>query len=191
MFFVGPDNGVFTLVAAEGTSVVALEETVYHRQTGPISATFHGRDVFAPVAAHLASGVSLEALGTRVDCWVRLPFPPFVSHGANRWSGEVLYLDHFGNGVTNLRVLETHGERMRLVPLGSPAPLPNLQMAANHICWRERELPLVRTYGDVAPGQTLALIGSQGLVEIAVCDGSAGASLGVQPGDPVWFISEC
>ncbi len=131
------------------------------------SATFHGRDIFAPIAAELAAGHCVTAdLGERVDtvvpAWVD---EPAVEPGSV--SGLVITVDHFGNLITNIdgQLIEAFQE-------------PQVQ-AGNHI------FPLLRTYGDTQPGQYLALVNSFGVLEIARAEQSAADGLGLGRGAPV------
>jgi S-adenosylmethionine hydrolase len=186
MTYVGPDNGVFTLVlqARPVDMAVVLQNPAYHLQVGTISHTFHGRDLFAPAAAHLAAGVPLAELGPQVTDWVTLPFPTPTLRLPHKLVGEVLYLDHFGNAITNLGVLRWKGDELEMTPI------PNSDQSyswspSGEIACRGHVVRMVRTYGDVTTGTPLALIGSSGFLEIAVRDGSAGASLGLEPGDAV------
>jgi S-adenosylmethionine hydrolase len=162
-----------SLAAAEPARLplaYALTNPAYWRPTR--SATFHGRDVFAPVAAHLAGGVPPAALGPPLplDSLIRLPDPtPTLDSGAIR--GRVIACDHFGNLITNIAA-------GLLPPLG-PAATVGVTLAG-------QTLSGVRpTYTDVPPGTVLALINSAGLLEIAVRDGHAGQRLGVGVGEPV------
>jgi S-adenosylmethionine hydrolase len=186
MTYVGPDNGVFTLVlqARPVDMAVVLQNPAYHLQVGTISHTFHGRDLFAPAAAHLAAGVPLAELGPQITDWVTLPFPTPTLRLPHKLVGEVLYLDHFGNAVTNLGVLKWKGDRLEMTALLNSDHSYSWS-AGGEVACRGHVLRLSRTYGDVEPGTPLALIGSSGFLEIAVRDGSAGASLGLQPGDAV------
>jgi S-adenosylmethionine hydrolase len=156
--FVGPDNGIFAGVLealGEPPVVHALESRSLWR--APVSPVFHGRDVFAPVAAHLAGGGELAQVGPALapGDLVRLaaPVPSPVAGGMR---GEVVHVDRFGNLVTNLCASE-----------GAEA---SVEVAG-------RRLPLSRTYADVAPGALVAVVGSSGRVEIALRDGSAAAHL--------------
>jgi len=152
-FFVGPDNGVFTLVARGGIgAAVVLENPAYFRT--PVAATFHGRDVFAPVAARIARGVPLGELGPPAGALRTIDLPvPAVTDG--RIDAHFLYADRFGNLVTDVPGA--------LVAEGAWAVL---------VCGR-RLRGVRRTYSDVQPGKPVALVGSSGRVEIAVRDGSA------------------
>ncbi len=153
-FLVGPDNGV--LSPALLRSEVRLVELTIPAQA---SATFHGRDVFAPAAARLASGTPLEALGMTFDAPVLRRTPEARRLADGSVSGEVITVDRFGNLITNL-----------VAPRGGSVVLA------------DRVVPIVRSYGDVAQGDVVAVVGSSGLLEIAVRDGSAGESLCVGRG---------
>jgi S-adenosylmethionine hydrolase len=159
---VGPDNGLFTPFLGPGARVFELSsrEVV----PAPASATFHGRDLFAPVAAWLATGGDPTRLGPAVPDPTRLHWPePLV--GRDQVEGQVLVADPFGNLITTLRVQHlTPVDRVERVEVdGRPARL-------------------VRTFGDGRPGELLALIGSSGRLEIAVREGSAARQLGVGRG---------
>jgi S-adenosylmethionine hydrolase len=130
------------------------------------SATFHGRDLFAPVAASLAGGGEPDRLGPAVADPVRLDWRDAVRDG-DTLTGEVLAVDTFGNLVTSIR-LEVLGGR-------APARVEVLGRRAR----------VVRTFGDGGPGELVALVGSSGRLEIAVREGSALRALGVGRGAPV------
>lgn len=175
--FVGPDNGVFSTVwrtAHErwGRAAVQAVELTEPRFWRPqVSATFHGRDIFAPVAAHLAAGVALAELGPRLDTLVEAPVtePEWGDDGSLR--GQVVYIDHFGNCISN--ITSAHLER-----LGADE---DLQVAVGN-----RPVGGVRrTYADVEPGTSLALLESNGRLEIAVRNGNASQLLGIVPGELV------
>ncbi len=166
---VGPDNGLLTLLARSVAldEVRSVERASLRRE--PVSATFHGRDLFAPAAAFLACGGALQELGPPVEDLVELLLPqPRGEDG--RLVGEVLHVDRFGNAITNLgrSDIETAGGwRGASVEAGG------------------RRLALARTYGDVAEGEPLALIGSADLLEVAMRNGSATATLGLVRGSEV------
>lgn len=175
-FFVAPDNGLLAGVAQQEDILAAVSLTnrdywrVRDAQFKP-SNTFHGRDIFAPVAAHLAKGVSILALGDHIDPATLVtpaipPFTPASPHTSNIAAGSLQYIDGFGNLITNI-----------------PAhALPNgpwkLTVSAPSLLHRgELTLAGVKTYSDV-PHQTLvALVGSHGWVEIAQNGGSAAQTL--------------
>jgi S-adenosyl-L-methionine hydrolase (adenosine-forming) len=162
--FVAPDNGVLTPVfdATLEVEVVSLSNAGYWRRE--VSHTFHGRDIFAPVAAHLASGVPLEALGTPVRDPVRLDLPAPRSFGGTV-EGTVVWVDHFGNLVSNIPAdVLVPGETYR-VTVG-----------------RLMVTGLFTTYAQVRAGQPLALVGSHGFIEVAVREGSAAEMAGAARG---------
>jgi len=163
--FVGPDNGLFTPFL-EGAAWRAFELTPAEYRLRPVSRTFHGRDVFAPAAAHLALGVSPERLGPRVEDPVRLHWSTVrETHGAV--AGTVLHVDRFGNLVTSIRAEAFEG------------------FGAVSVRLVGRALPFVGTYGDLTPGQAGALVGGSGRLEIAVREGSASARFRARRGTPV------
>jgi S-adenosylmethionine hydrolase len=154
--FVGPDNGLFTPWLPGGEAVELANPSYRLRR---VSHTFHGRDVFAPAAAHLSLGLALERLGPALSDPIRLEPPAAQALPDGTIVGEVVYVDHFGNLVTNIH------------PAGE-----GVAHAQGHA------LPLRRSYGSVQPGDLLALTGSEGALEIAVRDGSAAARLGAGAG---------
>jgi len=166
-FFVGPDNGLFTTVwerAAEDLHIVSIENPVY--MLDDVSHTFHGRDVFAPVAAYLSMGMPLLKLGPRVLDPVRLDLPR-PERRPGTLIGHVVYVDHFGNLITDIRAADVKDREFALV-VG------------------ERLIPrLSRTYGDEPRGEALALIGSTGYLEISINGGNAALQLQLRRGDPV------
>lgn len=169
--FVGPDNGLFSEVAAilGGGKARRIETTPALAPFLPprISATFHGRDLFAPTAAALASGsLGFNAIGAVHDLRAGAVRPERSREG-DRLLGQVTHYDHFGNAVTDLSAAELGAPPLRVI-------LPD-----------GTALPLSRTYGDVANGTTLALIGSEGFLEIAVAGGSARGAHGLAPGATV------
>jgi S-adenosylmethionine hydrolase len=161
-FWVGPDNGLFHLAfrGAPKLIVVSLENRAFFRPR--VSATFHGRDIFAPVAAHLSLGVDLDILGPRITDPVSLTFPePAVTPAMIR--GEIIWVDGFGNLVSNIQAGD----------LAAWAGEERVELRAGSVKmegWR-------RTYSDAAPGEFLALEGSHGFVEIACAMDNAAARL--------------
>ncbi len=186
---VGPDNGVFSYVweAAPPSRIVELANPRYLRDT--VSNTFHGRDIFSPAAAYLARGVPLERLGPPVDDPVRLP-PPSLEVERRRLRGEVLYVDHFGNCITSIGLLVWDGDYLQFDPVfgeaGEHLMLPAARARVRVGGWELEGIR--RTYGLVAKGEPLALVGSEGLLEIAVAQGHGAEHLGLHIGDPVEVI---
>jgi hypothetical protein len=164
--FVGPDNGVLSWALAKEkiTAIHALENEAFFLQ--PVSRTFHGRDVFAPVAAHLSLGVPIKKLGPALRNFVRLDWPE-PRKKPDGIEGEVVYVDRFGNAITNLE-----GSLLR----GS-------ERASCEVYGRRCRVCALKTfYQAAAPNSLVALVGSSGFLEIAVNGGSAAKVLGVRIG---------
>jgi S-adenosylmethionine hydrolase len=184
--FVGPDNGVFSYVMAR-EPVETLVELVDPRYRLPrVSRTFHGRDVFAPAAAHLAVGIPIADLGPPMSDPITLSLPR-LEIAAEGIVGQVLHVDHFGNVATSIGQFLWDGDELCLEPaFGDAGPRVRFGAAGAVVAVAGQEVSEVRrTYANAAPGQVLALVGSSGYLEIAVRGGSAARILGVQPGDEV------
>ncbi len=179
-FFVGPDNGVFAGIVDEarreygaGVEIVELQEPRFWRSD--VSRTFHGRDIFAPVAAHLLQGVPLREFGTPLQtlapCSVEDPGVDY--RGGLR--GEIVHVDRFGNCITNITVehLRRHGIDQQLV----------VEIVD------QRLEGLIETYAMASFGTPIALIGSSNHLELAVRNGSAARALGVVAGDRVRVVT--
>ncbi|MCX7681594.1 MAG: SAM-dependent chlorinase/fluorinase [Anaerolineae bacterium] len=183
--FVGPDNGVFSFVMAR-ERIEELVELANPRYRLPqTSYTFHGRDIFAPAAAHLALGVPLATLGPPVHDPCRLPWPRLeVSRGTV--VGEVVHIDRFGNLVTSIGFLLWHGEVLEWRPAFGKAEGMRFRASGVRVRVEGVEISGVsHTYAEVEPGQWLALVGSSGYLEIAIREGNAAHTLGVSEGAEV------
>lgn len=167
--YVAPDNGVLSLVL-EGAERVRIVEIMDPVIVENASATFHGRDIFAPAAAHLARGDVLEDLGPPVHDprLVPTPQPARTDSGVR---GEVLVADRFGNLITNIPE--------DWIPEAARVEVEHASVGT-----------VRRTYGDVDPGDLLALVGSAGLLEVSVRDGSAADRLGVGRGAEVVVLAD-
>jgi S-adenosyl-L-methionine hydrolase (adenosine-forming) len=167
-FLVGADNGLFSgiLDLLPPLAIVELTNSKYWRTDRP-SHTFHGRDIFAPVAAHLASGIPLENLGQAIaaDSLVRLDIPEYRIT-ENAIAGSIQYIDRFGNLITNIPG--------SLILDRSYSLVINQQQIFNS-----------QTYSDVAVGEVVTLIGSHGWLEIAVNGGNAKERLQLSWGDRI------
>ncbi|HEC80304.1 MAG TPA: hypothetical protein ENI43_03510 [Firmicutes bacterium] len=166
--FVGPDNGFATLAINESDYKAYLIENV-RAPSGRVSHTFHGRDIFAPACVHLARGGRLSDLGEEIEDIVKIDVrKPEVS--VDEVKGEVIYVDHFGNLITNIREGDIKGlDRGRwLVRVG-----------------RKWIKGIRRYYSEVEEGDIIALIGSSGRLEIAVRGKNAEQVLGISPGNSV------
>ncbi len=185
--FVGPDNGVFSYIMAEQSveALVELAEPQY--QLADVSHTFHGRDIFAPAAAHLAAGVDIDELGPPVTDPITLPLPQ-LTLADERVRGQVLHTDHFGNVVTSIGRL-TRGpdaETLTLSPAFRSGDERIMLKADSRVSIGGVEvIGIKRAYADVGRGQLLALVGSGGFLEVAVREGSAAERLSLRPGDPI------
>ncbi len=166
--YVGPDNGVLSLALDLAPARQAVHLTEPRYRLSPVSATFHGRDVFAPAAAHLACGVAVEEMGKTfpVSDLASLPVPKPEPQPDGGWQGAILHIDHFGNLITNFRPCPHHY---------------GLRVGAGGR-WLEQ---ISATFSDVAPGELVAYAGSSGYLEIAVREGSAADQLALDVGDPV------
>lgn len=185
--WVGPDNGLFSYVLAESDAWEAVELSKPAYRLTPMSNTFHGRDLFAPAAAHLAMGVPLAAFGPPVVDPVLLPLPGLAVE-ASGLEGEVLHADRFGNLVTSIGRLSWEGEALRLRPAFRRGAA-DCSFCAASACVEvagQKLHGIHRTYSAVASGKALALVGSSGFLEIAVRQGSAEQSLSARPGERVW-----
>jgi S-adenosylmethionine hydrolase len=176
--FVGPDNGVITLLLEHAerqgwpTAFCHLDRPQFWLPE--ISRVFHGRDIFAPAAAHLANGTTLSALGTPIGdpLCLKLPQPERTPAG---WQGEIIHVDHFGNLASNI-LLENLTEW-----LSAPEAI------RVRLCGTEIH-GLVSTFGERAPGELVALFGSTGNLIVSVVNGSAAQKLGAGVGEA--FIVE-
>ncbi|MEM5787461.1 MAG: SAM-dependent chlorinase/fluorinase [Syntrophobacteraceae bacterium] len=168
---VGPDNGIFSLVLMREKRWEArnLDNPGLHLER--VSMTFHGRDVFSPVAAHLANGTPFETLGSLCSPVCSPWIAPI--EGVSGIEGEVIHIDRFGNAITNVK-------RETLV---ARAPIENWSVQVT----AASNIPIEKTYGRTLPGSILALEGSSGFIEIAVNQGNAASLLGLQTSSSVGF----
>ncbi|OPY91105.1 MAG: Adenosyl-chloride synthase [Syntrophus sp. PtaU1.Bin208] len=168
---VGPDNGVFTDILATKAvkKAVVLTRREFWLSENP-GFTFHGRDIFAPVAAHLASGIPLSQLGEPIDSatLVRLNLSGWTET-AGGFRGCVQHIDSFGNLVTNVPGHLVEGKPWKIQT-------------------GDRDIPGGKTYGDVPPGDLVALVGSHGFVEIAANGGNALFQLAMKLDDPMKVV---
>jgi len=170
--FVGPDNGLFSWVLRDTSTweAFSLENPAFWRPT--VSKTFHGRDIFAPVAGHLALGLAPRALGP--PCTPQMASWASAAETGEEIRGEIIYIDNFGNAVTNVS-----SEMIAHFAPGS------------RIAVRIGGLSLSRvfdTYGDQEPGVVIALVGSSRRLEIAINQGRAAEICGLHCGDPVSIV---
>lgn len=173
--FVGPDNGLFTFVLSEHprARVHAITNAGLFRYE--VSNTFHARDIFGPVAGHLAQGAPLDLVGPALGDPVVFALEPVRQRGPGEWEASVLHVDRFGNLTTNLT--RTQLEEILATVGGDPT---EIVVVVEGIV-----LPVVRTYADLPEGEACALVGSSERLEVAVHRGNASRVLGAGKGAPV------
>lgn len=182
---VAPDNGVLTFLLAQRAPERAIELTEPRYQLRPVSSTFHGRDIFAPAGAHLAAGVPLPDLGAPIKDLNRLRLPTLARPDSDAIKGEIVNIDVFGNLISSIGRLRQEEGGLAFEPWLPSSEHGRLPMpAAAHLPGGTR-LPLHGTFGDVAPGQPVAYVGSEGLLEIAINGGSAQQEFQLAIGDPI------
>jgi len=174
--FVAPDNGLLTPIFAGDEAVQIVEVKNRSLFRSEVSRTFHGRDIFAPVGAHLLKKVPFETLGPPAAaedlCCVKLPEPVLTADGS--LTGTVVWIDRFGNLITDI----AGAHLARLDPCGRRRDLV-IEAGGRRLAGT------VGSYAAAAPGEALAIFGSRGTLEIAVNQGSAAETLGCGRGDPV------
>lgn len=168
--FVGPDNGLLVPIAERGGPLAVRAITAAQHFLHPVSATFHGRDIFAPVAAYLSLGAEPANFGELIDDYVQLALPRPSRSDASSIRGQIFHVECFGNLVTNVAKAD-------LEELTAGAPLTTLVAQAG-----DRTVPVVSYYGQVAPGAPGAVIGSWDYLEIFVNQGDAARLLGLGRG---------
>ena len=170
---VGPDNGVLSwAITALGGAIRAVQLTNDALWNRPVSPTFHGRDIFMPVASHLVTGTSLTEAGTEVDVGELVMLATPTSRMLDREAeGEVLSVDRFGN--VQLSIPSTAAADLG-IEIGSPVII-----RCNR---RELSAPYLETFGSAAPGKLIAFTDSAGLISLAVSNGNAAERLSLPPG---------
>ncbi len=167
--FIGPDNGLlsFALADEEIESIHQIDNTALFLQ--PVSRTFHGRDVFAPTAAHIARGLPLAEVGKPLTNYTKLEWPVPRAE-SNRLLGQIVYIDKFGNAITNLPA--------NMVEDASPAP-------TKVILYNGTSIPIGHYYNQTTKGSAIAVMGSTEYLEIAINGGHASSLLGLKVGDAI------
>jgi S-adenosylmethionine hydrolase len=170
-FFVGPDNGLLIL-AAENQGIERIHEITNPRLMLPkVSSTFHGRDIFAPAAAHLANGVKPTEFGPEIREVAKPEFAK-VTRRKDVLLGEVLHVDNFGNIITNINEKEIAHIRVKDA---INVELPHYKL----------KLKLCKAYAETKPQEPLALIGSHNYLEIAINQDNAAEKFKTKPGDKI------
>ena len=175
--FIGPDNGVFTQIYKLYLgSLNVLHITAAHYFLPHISTTFHGRDVFAPVAAYLSRGIEISNFGESISDFMTIPVPSPNAIKKNIIEGEVIYLDRFGNAVTNIK---SH----HIDDLFSNNPEGTLKIFV-----KGKEAPLKHHYSQATDAGLYSLINSYGYLELFVLRGKASADFGITVGQKVGVV---
>jgi S-adenosylmethionine hydrolase len=168
--FIAPDNGLLSRLAFRGPPAKMVHITDRRFWLPDVSATFHGRDIMAPVAARLSLGLPPGELGPALDRLTELPWPE-VQRVANQIDGEVIEVDSFGNLITNIT-----SDMLKGVPTDESVIVT---------CDEHETQGIFKTYSDQPPMTLVALVGSGKKLELAIVDDSASIMLGVKKGAPV------
>ncbi len=175
-FFVAPDNGILSYVQKSQEDFAAHEITADHYFRKPVSSTFHGRDVFAPIAGYISRDIPLRQLGPALPKPVQLKIPVPAKMREDLIQAAVLAVDHFGNLITNLMPGD--------LPVFDPAQPRTVKMLAG-----QKEITAFhRTYSEGRPGEIFVVPGSTGYLEIVMKEGSAASVLNVKSGAPIGVI---
>jgi len=172
-FFVAPDNGVLSLVYEREERAAVRHITSEHYFHHPISNTFHGRDIFAPVAAYLSKGVDSNKFGEEITDYVRFVAPKPKASAANAWKGLVLKTDKFGNLVTNV------------TPNDIPQIFDGSSKGFKLTVGKAEITRLCNSYAEGSPGELFAILGSTGFLEISCNKGAASRLAGADKGSEV------
>jgi S-adenosylmethionine hydrolase len=172
-FFIGPDNGVLSLAALDDKvqKIIKISNDAYFLK--PVSNTFHGRDIFAPVAAHLAVNRNIEKFGSEIGDWVQLEIPKVRVDG-NKIYGEIIHVDRFGNVITNIS--------QEILQRIQNSEKKFIRIQINQF---DSKIKLCTSYDQVGFGELLGIFGSSNLLEIARNQDSAAAALNVQVNDKI------
>jgi len=172
-YFIGPDNGIFSRIynSAEGLQVINI--TSEHYFLPERGKTFHGRDIFAPAAAWLSRGLKINNFGDPVSNYVTLPIPETKRLRENMLVGEVIYVDRFGNLITNISSSEIESLTQ------------NNSAVEIKVSIRDKEAPFKKHYAEASNKEISCLINSFGLLELFVKEGSASSAFGISVGEKV------
>lgn len=171
--FVAPDNGILTYVQKSLENFSAFEITADHYFRKPVSSTFHGRDVFAPIAGYISRDIPLKQLGPELPNPVQLKIPVPAKVRDNLIQAAILAVDRFGNLITNLK------------PSDLPIPDPAHPRTMKILAGQKEITSFHRTYSEGRPGEIFIVPGSTGYLEIAARDGSAATLLNLKTGLPI------
>ena len=183
--FIGPDNGLFSYLVYQGTST-AWQLMNPRFQLENASRTFHGRDIFAPVAAHAANGITGAEFGPPLESLVSLPQPLQLVRDQSL-EGEIINQDRFGTLITSLGLFSPQGEELAYHSWTDSTSLA-IPSTGLTLMIHDQALPIVSTFADIPPDHCAGLIGSTGLLEIAANQRSAREILKLQRGDRIRLV---
>ncbi len=165
-YFIAPDNGVLSMIySREKHKIRLIANDRFYRK--PVSRTFHGRDIFAPVAAHVCAGVLPAKVGKPIEDYLRPAFEKPQRSGKRTWNGRILKIDRFGNIITNFHADE----------------FPNLEQRNFVMTIGPREISVItHNYAEAGPGELFVIVGSSGYLEVSVGQGSAAKVIGCETG---------
>lgn len=172
---VGPDNGLLIPAANELGNFTVYEIKNPRLMLRNVSNTFHGRDIFTPVAAHILNGVYFEEIGPMIKDFINLDFGKSEITRKTA-TGKVIYVDNFGNIITNIE-----GNKLQNI-------MDYDKKIMLYVGKKQKKMSFVKTYGAVKQGEFLATIGSSNLLEFSINQGDAGKKLGVKPGEKIKIL---
>jgi len=175
-YFIGPDNGVFSRIYHLTESLTVIHITAEHYFLPQRSSTFHGRDIFAPLAAWMSKGIDIERFGDPITDYVTLQEPAIISSSNNVVEGEVIYIDRFGNLMTNIP-----GQKINVS--GNSEPGDRLKVVV-----KDREAPLKKYYSEAGDKELYSLVNSFGYLELFVNSGNASSDFGINVGEKVGVV---
>jgi hypothetical protein len=175
-YFIGPDNGVFSRIYRLAESLTVIHITAEHYFLPQRSSTFHGRDIFAPAAAWMSKGIDIERFGGPITDYVTLQEPELISSSNNVVEGEVIYIDRFGNLMTNIP-----GQKINVSD--NSEPHDGLKVVV-----KDREVPLKKYYSEAGEKELCSLVNSFGYIELFVNCGNASSDFGINVGEKVEVI---
>lgn len=174
-YFIGPDNGIFTSIFEESQSISfkVLHLSSSHYFLPMSGSTFHGRDIFAPVAAWLSKGIDVYKFGGQIDDYIKISVPKSALTDNNTFTGGIVSIDNFGNAISNI----TRDNLSSLAPIESKDKFK--------IIYKDKHLPLVDYYAETEKTNLSAIINSFGHLELFVYRGNAADKFDIKIGDSV------
>jgi S-adenosylmethionine hydrolase len=174
-YFIGPDNGIFTHIFEKefNNFFRVLHLTSSHYFLPVTGSTFHGRDIFAPVAAWLSKGVDSRKFGVEISDYIKIPLPELSVSGDNIIHGEVVFLDHYGNAITNI----TAEDLSRLAPADSGKKF--------NVMYKDRDVPFLSCYSEAAGQSLSSTVNGFGRLELFVNQNHAAGLFNIGIGDRI------